>query len=108
MLTKYKMEAIHMDELKRRLFNELEMHETRVCSCDGELKDHDVECVYKLSKTLYYLDCITKGEKGKQHHHIHYKGGDIPDYLDGETHHHVEYKEEVSADMHSTSVRGMI
>lgn len=102
------MEAIYMDELKRRLFNELEMHETRVCACKGELSAGEVECVYMLSKALYYLDCITKGGKGKHHHHIHYKGDDIPDFLDGEMHHHVEYKEDVKADMRTTPGKGMI
>jgi len=106
MLKKYKMEAVHMDELKRKLFNELEMYESKVCACTGELYEKDVNCIYRLSKTLYYLDCITS--RDKHHHHIHYKGDDIPDFLDGDTHHHVDYKEEIHADIQSTQAKARI
>lgn len=108
MLTKYKMEAVRMDELKRRLFNELEMHEAEAVACKDQLEYGTVDCIYKLCKTLYYLDCITKGDAGKHHHHIHYKGDDVPEQVAGSVHHHVEYKEDVSANMHATRATGMI
>lgn len=90
MLQKYKMEEIEMDSLKRKLFCELEMYEDKVCACqNGCISDHDVHCIYLLCKTLYYLDCITDGDK--QEHHVHYMhDGSKPDYEMDHVHHHAD------------------
>lgn len=94
---------MRINAMKERLYCDLDCVAEKICADKRGVNAHDLETAYRLSKAICYIDKIM--DSGKHHHHIHYKGDDIPEHAAGEVHHHVDHKEEVHAD---TMVKTMI
>lgn len=61
MLAKHRMERMYFHDLKKKLCCEIEEIESEICGGCRDMAPCELKVLKDLVKTLYYLDCITKG-----------------------------------------------